>query len=63
MFPPAAHLVSSTSVSGNTSVDLSVDPTNHGSNLAVVAALAVGILVLIGLLVFLLTRRGRPRRR
>jgi hypothetical protein len=44
---------------------LSVDPTDHGSNLGVVAALAVGILVLIGLLVFLITRRGGrgPRRR
>lgn len=41
---------------------LSVDPTGHGSNLAVVAGLAVGILVLIGVIVFLLTRRG-PRRR
>jgi hypothetical protein len=38
---------------------LAVDPTGHGSNLSVVAALAVGILVLIGLLVFLITRRGR----
>jgi hypothetical protein len=44
---------------------LSVDPTDHGSNLGVVAALAVGILVLIGLLVLLITRRGGrgPRRR
>ena len=45
---------------------LGVDPTDHGSNLGVVAALAVGILVLIGLLVFLITRgggRGPPRRR
>lgn len=38
---------------------LGVDPTGHGSNLGVVALLAVGILVLIGLLVFLITRRGR----
>jgi len=37
---------------------LGVDPTGHGSNLGVVAALAVGILVLIGLLVILITRRG-----
>ncbi|HWG25933.1 hypothetical protein [Actinospica sp.] len=42
---------------------LSVDPTNHGSNFPVVAALAVAILALIGLLVFLLTRRGGPRSR
>jgi hypothetical protein len=44
---------------------LSVDPTDHGSNLGVVAALAVGILVLIGLLVLLITRGGGrgPRRR
>ena len=44
---------------------LAVDPTDHGSNLGVVAALAVGILVLIGLLVFLITRGGGrgPRRR
>jgi hypothetical protein len=45
---------------------LGVDPTDHGSNLGVVAALAVGILALIGLLVFLITRRGGgrgPRRR
>lgn len=34
-----------------------MDPTNHGSNLPVVAALAVGILLLIGLLAVLLTRR------
>jgi hypothetical protein len=42
---------------------LAVDPTDHGSNLPVVAALAVGILVLIGVLVVLITRRGsrRPR--
>lgn len=38
---------------------LSVDPTDHGSNLGVVAVLAVGILVLIGVIVFLITRRGR----
>ena len=44
---------------------LGVDPTDHGSNLGVVAALAVGILVLIGLLVVLITRRGGrgPRKR
>jgi hypothetical protein len=45
---------------------LGVDPTDHGSNLGVVAALAVGILVLIGLIVYLITRgggRGGPRRR
>ena len=43
---------------------LGVDPTDHGSNLGVVAALAV-ILVLIGLLVVLITRRGGrgPRKR
>jgi hypothetical protein len=40
---------------------LSVDPTNHGSNPGVVAACAVGILVLIGLIVVLITRRGRGR--
>jgi hypothetical protein len=40
---------------------LSVDPTNHGSNPGVVAACAVGILVLIGLIVFLITRRGGRR--
>ncbi|HTJ68476.1 MAG TPA: LPXTG cell wall anchor domain-containing protein [Actinospica sp.] len=34
-----------------------IDPTNHGSNFPVVAVLAVGILLLIGLLVLLLTRR------
>ena len=44
-----------------TATVLGVDPTNHGSNLPVVAALAVGILVLIGLLVVLITRRGRRR--
>jgi hypothetical protein len=44
-----------------TATVLSVDPTNHGSNLPVVAALAVGILVLIGLLVMLITRRDRRR--
>jgi len=38
---------------------LGVDPTNHGSNLGVVAALAVGILVLIGVLVFVITRDRR----
>lgn len=42
---------------------LSVDPTNHGSNPGVVAACAVGILVLIGLIVVLITRRGRGRPR
>ena len=44
---------------------LGVDPTGHGSNLGVVAIMAVGILVLIGLIVFLITRRGRdgPGRR
>ena len=44
---------------------LSVDPTDHGSNLGVVAALAVGILALIGLIVYLITRGGGrgPRRR
>ncbi|HEX4790124.1 MAG TPA: hypothetical protein VH372_16780 [Actinospica sp.] len=45
----------------STAAVLSVDPTNHGSNLPVVAALAVGILVLIGLLVVLITRRDRRR--
>ena len=62
MFPPAAHLVANVSSIANLNI-LGVDPTNHGSNLGVVAALAVGILLLIGLLVFLLTRRGGPRRR
>lgn len=38
---------------------LGVDPTNHGSNLGVVAGLAVGILVLIGVLVFVITRDRR----
>ncbi|MBR7829099.1 hypothetical protein KDK95_22520 [Actinospica sp. MGRD01-02] len=41
---------------------LVVDPTDHGFNLPVVGLLAVGILVLIGLLVYLLTRRDRTRR-
>ena len=64
MFPPAAHLILNSVLGSERTNNLSVDPTNHGSNLGVVAALAVGILVLIGLLVFLLTRRGRrPRRR
>lgn len=40
----------------------SIDPTDHGSNLGVVAALAVGILVFIGVLVILITRRGRGSR-
>ncbi|WP_157436340.1 hypothetical protein [Actinospica robiniae] len=35
------------------------DPTNHGSNVGAVALFALGIFVLIGLLVFLITRRGR----
>lgn len=35
------------------------DPTNHGSNVGAVAMFAMGIFVLIGLLVFLITRRGR----
>lgn len=35
------------------------DPTNHGSNVGAVAVFAMGIFVLIGLLVFLITRRGR----
>lgn len=40
------------------------DPTNHGSNVGAVALFATGIFVLIGLLVFLITRRGRrPRQR
>lgn len=42
---------------------VAVDPTNHGSNLPVVAALAVGIFVLIGVLVVLITRRGGRRNR
>jgi hypothetical protein len=44
---------------------LSVDPTDHGSNVGVVAALAVGILAVIGLIVYLITRGGGrgPRRR
>jgi hypothetical protein len=53
MFPPA-HPVPGIEI-------LSVDPTDHGSNLGVVAVLAVVILVLIGLLVFLITRGGRRR--
>jgi hypothetical protein len=37
------------------------DPTNHGSNVGAVALFALGIFALIGLLVFLITRRGgRP---
>lgn len=36
---------------------VAMDPTNHGANFPVVAVLAVGILLLIGLLVVLLTRR------
>ena len=52
MFPAAGSHIS---------VDiLSVDPTDHGSNFGMVAVLAVGILVLIGVIVFLITRRGRP---
>lgn len=40
------------------------DPTNHGSNVGAVALFAMGIFVLIGLIVFLITRRGRrPRQR
>ena len=35
------------------------DPTNHGSDVGAVALFAMGIFVLIGLLVFLITRRGR----
>jgi hypothetical protein len=51
MFPAAGSHIS---------VDiLSVDPTDHGSNFGMVAVLAVGILVLIGVIVFLITRRGR----
>jgi hypothetical protein len=38
---------------------LSGDPTNHGSNVGVVALFALGIFALIGLLAFLITRRGR----
>lgn len=56
---PFTHSISS-------SVVLAVgDPTDHGSNLGVVAALAVGILVLIGILVVLITRGGGrgPRKR
>ena len=37
----------------------SIDPTDHGSNLGVVAGLAVAILAFIGLLVFFITRWGR----
>lgn len=57
MLPPLSASPTATAVA--------VDPTNHGSNLPVVAALAVGIFVLIGLLVVLITRRGgrRGRRR
>lgn len=36
-----------------------IDPTDHGSNLGVVAGLAVAILAFIGLLVFLITRWGK----
>jgi hypothetical protein len=53
MYPPI-HSVPSLEILG-------VDPTDHGSNLGVVAALAVVILALIGLLVFLITRRGGRR--
>lgn len=51
MFPTARELQSATL--------MNLDPTNHGSNLGVVAPLAIGILVLIGLLVFVITRGGR----
>ena len=56
MFPPT-HSISRIDI-------LSVDPTDHGSNLGVVAAMAVGILVLIGVIVFVITRGGGrgPRR-
>jgi hypothetical protein len=53
MFPPA-HSVPTIEI-------LTVDPTDHGSNLGVVAVLAVVILVLIGVLVFLITRGGGGR--
>ena len=53
MFPPA-HSMSGVHL-------LSADPANHGSNPGVVAASAFGILVLIGLIVFLITRRGGRR--
>jgi hypothetical protein len=56
---PTTHSIPSTAILG-------VDPTDHGSNLGVVAVLAVVILALIGLLVFLITRgggRGGSRRR
>lgn len=56
---------SARAASGSTATVVAVvDPTNHGSNLPVVAALALGIFVLIGLIVVLITRRGgRGRRR
>jgi hypothetical protein len=53
MFPPA-HSIAAINLLG-------ADPTDHGSNPGVVAASAFGILVLIGLIVFLITRRGGRR--
>jgi hypothetical protein len=44
-------------------VFFSGDPTDHGSDVGAVALFALGIFVLIGLLVFLITRRGRRPRR
>ena len=42
---------------------LAGDPTNHGSNVGAVALFALGIFALIGLLAFLITRRGRRPQR
>jgi hypothetical protein len=50
MVPPA-HALSVVAARG-------IDPTDHGSNLGVVAGLAVAILAFIGILVFLITRWG-----
>lgn len=61
MFPPLSDSPGATA--GATATVVAVDPTNHGSNLPVVAALGVGIFVLIGLLVVLITRRGGRRNR
>lgn len=41
----------------------SSDPTNHGSNVGAVALFALGIFALIGLLAFLISRRGRRPQR
>lgn len=42
---------------------ISSDPTNHGADIGAVTLFALGIFALIGLLAFLITRRGRRPRR